>query len=120
MVNSQTVNDARMNQFKDQSVCITKYRRVFNPHAHQAGDFKETPPRELFRGFTPGHQPPALGLVQRRNAFTLHKGPGVKRIGGVVVDQRGFVRDRVTFYSDGTFLKLRLKGVARNGSCKRP
>ena len=97
MVNAQAVHHARVDQLKDQPVRIVEDRIILNPDADQPGDLKEAPPRELLRRLPPGHQPPALRLVQLGNALLLAVRARVKRILGVVVNQRGLFRDRVTF-----------------------
>ena len=71
MVNTQTIDDARMHQFKNKAVGVVKHRRVFNPDANQAGNFKKAPPGELPGRLPPGHQPPALRLVQRQNGVAV-------------------------------------------------
>ena len=97
MVDPQTVHHTRVNQFKDEAMRIVEYRVIFNPHAHQTGNLKETSPRKLFRRFPPGHQSPALCFMQFRKALILAERARVERILGVIVNQRGLFCDRVTF-----------------------
>ena len=97
MVNAQAVNHARVNQLKNETVRIVEDRLVFNPYAYKTGDLEEAPPRELLRRFPPGHQPPALRLMQFGDAFILAVRARIERVRRVVIDQRGFIRDRVTF-----------------------
>jgi hypothetical protein len=67
MVNTQTIDDAGMHQFKDKSMGVVKHRRVFNPDANQAGNFKNAARRAAWR-FPPGHKAPALRSCSARMA----------------------------------------------------
>jgi hypothetical protein len=116
MVNAQAVHHARVDQLKDQPVRIVEDRIIFNPNADQPGDLKEAPPRELLRRFPPGHQPPALRLVQLGNALILAVRARVERILGVVVDQRGLFVTGSRFRVMAPFSSSASKVSPRNGS----
>lgn len=105
MVNAQTIDDARMHQFKDKPVGVVKHRRVFNPDANQAGNFKKAPPGELLgasRRTSAASFAPRAAPEWRRDPEMLvvaHLSTGFEDSGAgtVIVDERRLPGFRIAF-----------------------
>ena len=96
MVNAQAVDNPGVDKLKDQVVRICEYRLILYPHADQPGDFKSDAMKAV-SALHAGHQPPALRLVDLSDALAFGIRAGIKRIGGIIVNQRCAVCDTVTF-----------------------
>lgn len=115
MVNAQAVDNPGVDKLKDQAVRVCEYRLILYPHADQPGDFKKRRHESCF-GASRRHQPPALRLVDLSDALAFGIRAGIKRIGGIIVNQRRAVGDTVTFQGDSPRSSSASKVSPRNGN----